>query len=120
MALKERGVEAFGRLIDQNVAQARHLADLVEAEPALELTAPVEVNIVCFRHRLAGGEPAAVKALNVEIMLRLQEQGIAALSDTTVKGGHCLRVAIANHRTRREDLEMLVRECVRIGAEVVA
>lgn len=118
MALKQHGIEAFGRLIDQNVAQARYLAELVEAEPALELTAPVEVNIVCFRHRLAGADAAALKALNVEIMLRLQEQGIAALSDTTVKGGHCLRVAIANHRTRREDLELLVRECVRIGAEV--
>jgi len=120
MALMQHGVEAFGRLIDQNVAQARYLAELVAAEPALELTAPVEVNIVCFRHFLPGGDAAAVKALNVEIMLRLQEQGIAALSDTTVKGGHCLRVAIANHRTRREDLELLVRECVRIGAELAA
>src|SRR3546814_17089709 len=96
MALKEHGVEAFGRLIDQNVAQARHLADLVEAEPALELTAPVEVNIVCFRHRLAGGVPAAVKALNVAIMLRLRAKGIAALSATTANGGMRMRVATAN------------------------
>lgn len=120
MALKEHGIEAFGRLIDQNIAQARHLAELVAAEPALELTAPVEVNIVCFRHRMAGADAAAVKALNVEIMLRLQEEGIAALSDTTVKGRHCLRVAIANHRTRRADLELLVRECLRIGAALAA
>lgn len=120
MAIKEHGIEAFGRLIDQNIAQARYLAGLVEVEPALELTAPVEVNIVCFRHRIPGADAAALKALNVEIMLRLQEQGVAALSDTTVKGGHCLRVAIANHRTRRTDLELLVRECVRIGAEVAA
>lgn len=118
MAVKQHGIAAFGRLIDQNVAQARYLADLVEAEPALEPTAPVEVNIVCFRYRAEGLDAAASKALNVEIMLRLQEQGIAALSDTTVKGEHCLRVAIANHRTRREDLDMLVRECVRIGGEV--
>lgn len=30
----------------------------------------------------------------------------------------CLRVAIANHRTRRADLDLLVREIVRLGAEV--
>ncbi|WP_262414753.1 hypothetical protein [Paraburkholderia sp. UCT2] len=36
----------------------------------------------------------ALKALNAEIMLRFQEAGIAALSDTTVHGAHCLRVAI--------------------------
>ena len=50
-------------------------------------------------------------------MLRLQEQGIAAISDTTVHGEHCLRVAINNHRTQREDLDLLVRETIRLGAE---
>ncbi|TIV94465.1 MAG: amino acid decarboxylase, partial [Mesorhizobium sp.] len=44
MALKEHGVEKFGRLIDQNIAQARYLAGLIEAEPALELMAPTTIN----------------------------------------------------------------------------
>ncbi|TIV05629.1 MAG: amino acid decarboxylase, partial [Mesorhizobium sp.] len=101
MALKEHGVEKFGRLIDQNIAQARYLAGLIEAEPALELMAPTTINIVSFRHRLDDGSEERLKAFNTEIMLRLQEEGIAALSDTTVHGRHCLRVAIANHRTRR-------------------
>ncbi|TKB84750.1 MAG: amino acid decarboxylase, partial [Mesorhizobium sp.] len=46
------------------------------------------------------------------------EEGIAAISDTTVHGQHCLRVAINNHRTRREDLGLLVRETVRLGREI--
>jgi len=29
----------------------------------------------------------------------LQEEGIAALSDTTIRGDYCLRVAINDHRT---------------------
>ncbi|MEQ8393805.1 pyridoxal-dependent decarboxylase [Thalassobaculum sp.] len=118
MALKQHGLEAFGRLIDQNIAQARYLTDLIEAEPELELAAPTEINIVCFRYRAGGMTGPALKAANVEIMLRLQERGIAALSDTTVHGQHCLRVAIANHRTRRDDLSLLVQECVRIGRDV--
>ncbi|MBZ9800103.1 pyridoxal phosphate-dependent decarboxylase family protein [Mesorhizobium sp. ES1-4] len=119
MALKQHGVEKFGRLIDQNIAQASYLAGLVEAEPSLELAAAPTVNIVCFRYRpRLAGETA--KALNTEIMLRLQEQGIAALSDTTVHGEHWLRVAITNHRTRRDDLDLLVREVVRLGREIAA
>src|SRR5271166_3485750 len=51
----------------------------------------------------------------LEIMLRLQEDGVAAISDTTVHDKHCLRVAINNHRTRRSDLDLLVREIVRLG-----
>ncbi|PBC10319.1 pyridoxal-dependent decarboxylase [Mesorhizobium sp. WSM3859] len=120
MALKEHGVEKFGRLIDQSIAQARYLTRLIEAEPALELMAPTTINIVSFRHRLDGGSEERLKAFNTEIMLRLQEEGIAALSDTTVHGRHCLRVAIANHRTRREDLDLLVREMLRVGREIEA
>ena len=116
MSLKEHGVEKFGRLIDQNIAQAHYLAALIHAEPLLEMVSPPTINIVCFRYRSDGIERRA-KALNTEIMLRLQEEGIAAISDTTVHGEHCLRVAINNHRTRREDLELLVRETIRLGAE---
>ncbi|MER9603019.1 aspartate aminotransferase family protein [Mesorhizobium sp. M0243] len=117
MALKQHGVEKFGRLIDQNIAQAVYLAGLIEAAPRLQLAASPTVNIVCFRYqpRLTG---EALKALNMEIMLRLQEQGIAALSDTTVHGEHWLRVAITNHRTRREDLDLLVHETVRLGHDI--
>jgi aromatic-L-amino-acid decarboxylase len=119
MALKEHGVDKFGRLIDQNIAQAGYLAALIEAEPRLELAALPTINIVCFRYQPGlAGEP--LKALNTEIMLRLQEQGIAALSDTTVHGEHWLRVAITNHRTRREDLDLLLRETVRLGREIAA
>jgi glutamate/tyrosine decarboxylase-like PLP-dependent enzyme len=120
MALREHGVEKFGRLIDQNIAQGHYLANLIEAEPALELTAPTSINIVCFRYRAEGLDSERAKALNTEIMLRLQEEGIAAISDTTVQGRHCLRVAINNHRTRREDLDLLVAETVRLGNEISA
>lgn len=120
MALREHGVEKFGRLIDQNIAQGHYLANLIEAEPALELTAPTSINIVCFRYRAEGLDGERAKALNTEIMLRLQEEGIAAISDTTVQGRHCLRVAINNHRTRREDLDLLVAETVRIGKDIDA
>jgi glutamate/tyrosine decarboxylase-like PLP-dependent enzyme len=118
MSLKEQGVQKFGRLIDQNIAQAAHLAALVEAEPRLELMAPAPINIVCFRHRLPGATEAALKAFNTEIMLRLQEAGTATISDTTLGHRHTLRVAIANHRTRRADLDLLVSEVLRVGAEL--
>ena len=101
MALKEHGVEKFGRLIDQNIAQGHYLTALIEAEPLLELVAPTNINIVCYRYRPDGMDGDELKALNTEIMLRLQEEGIAVISDTTVHGEHCLRVAINNHRTRR-------------------
>lgn len=118
MALMEHGVAKFGRLIDQNIAQAAFLADLVRAHPPLELIAEPEINIVCFRYAPQGQDEERLKEINIEIMLRLQETGVAALSDTTIRGKHCLRAAICNHRTRPEDLTLLVSEATRLGREV--
>lgn len=118
MAVKEHGIEKFGRLIDQNIEQARYLSELIEAEPSLELVAPTTIDIVCFRYLARARNADARKQIHVETMLRLQERDVAVLSDTTVHGEHFLRVAIANHRTRRADIELLVRELVRIAGEV--
>ncbi len=120
MALKEHGIEKFGRLIDQNIAQGHYLDRLIASEPLLESIVPSTINIVCFRYRPEGLDEAALKRLNVEIMVRLQEDGIAAISDTTVRGKHCLRAAINNHRTRRSDLDLLVREVIRLGRDIEA
>lgn len=115
MALKQHGIEKFGRLIDRNIDQAQYLAGLISAHPHLELAAPPGSGIVCFRFNSGTRHAAALKALNVELMLRLQEAGIAVISDTTLNGQHALRAAICNHRTRYEDLDLLIRETVRIG-----
>ena len=79
---------------------------------------PTAINIVCFRYDPGGLPEAALKTLNTEIMVRMQETGIAAVSDTTVHGRHCLRVAINNHRTTRADLDILVDEVARLGAKL--
>lgn len=120
MALMEHGVAKFGRLIDQNIAQAAYLAELIRSQPALELVAQPEINIVCFRVAPEGQDEDRIKQANVEIMLRLQETGIAALSDTTIRGRHCLRVAICNHRTRLDDLDQLVTAVLALQASMAA
>ncbi|WP_417412376.1 pyridoxal phosphate-dependent decarboxylase family protein [Hoeflea sp.] len=119
LTLKEFGVAKFGRLIDQNIAQARYLTEMVEDDAELELAAPTTINIVCFRYKPDGLTDDALQSLNTEIMIRLQESGTAAVSDTTVKGRHCLRAALCNHRTRKSDLELLLREIKDVGSAIM-
>lgn len=118
MSVKENGIDKLGRLVDQNIEQAKYFESLVRADPRLELVAPVALNIVCFRYADGIGDEDALKALNTEIMLRLQESGIAVPSDTTVAGKHCLRIAINNHRTQRQDLDLFLSEVIRTGAQI--
>ncbi len=119
LSLQEHGVKKFGRLIDQNIAQAHYLTELIEANPRLELVTPTNINIVCFRFNPGEIDDEALKRLNLEIMLRLQETGVAAISDTTLRGQHCLRVAITNHRTDQSDLDLLVLEILRSGEKIL-
>ncbi|MTH77916.1 pyridoxal phosphate-dependent decarboxylase family protein [Paracoccus aestuariivivens] len=108
MTLKEHGADRFGRILSRNIAQSKRLAARVDAEPRLKRLAPVELDIVCFRYEHEGIEPTALAELNSEVMMQLQEQGIAAFSDTTVHDEYGLRAAICNHRTTDADLDMAI------------
>ena len=66
----------------------------------------------------AGLDEATLDRLNEQIVVELQEQGIAVLSGTTIRGEYVLRAMMTNHRTRREDLDMLAREVARVGKEL--
>ncbi|HLQ22539.1 MAG TPA: pyridoxal-dependent decarboxylase, partial [Gemmatimonadales bacterium] len=118
MSLKEHGLEKYARLVRQNIEQARYLAERIREAPDLEVLAPVPLNIVCFRYVAPGRDDAALDALNQELLIQLHEQGIAVPSNLTLGGRFALRVAITNHRSRREDFDLLVRETRRIGAEL--
>ncbi|MCF6273077.1 MAG: pyridoxal-dependent decarboxylase [Rhodobacteraceae bacterium] len=95
------GTEALGAAISRNCAQAKLLADMVDKEPSLERLAPVASSVVVFAHIL--GDVATE-----EIVLRLQENGVAVPSLTSVNGRKAVRVNITNHRTRNEDLRVFL------------
>jgi glutamate/tyrosine decarboxylase-like PLP-dependent enzyme len=118
--LAEHGTEKLGALITQNCAQAAYLAERVAARSNMEVMAPVAMNICCFRFVATGKNPEQLDALNDEIVLQLQLQGLAAPSTTLVHGRNAIRVNITNHRTTRADLDMLIREIDRIGQTLLA
>ena len=114
MSIKEHGLDRFGRMISRNVEQANYLASQIDKIPELERMAPVGMDIVCFRYRPQGLEQDALNSLNKELLVRLQESGVAAPSYTTLQGNYCLRVAISNHRSRFEDFDLMLQETLRI------
>lgn len=107
--LKTFGTDRLGAVIARSCALARYLETRVLAEPRLELLAPVNLNIVCFRYR-------AGDAVNREIVADVQESGIAAPSSTTLDGKFAIRAAIVNHRTAETDIDALVSAVLKFGA----
>jgi aromatic-L-amino-acid decarboxylase len=119
MGMKAHGVDMFAKLIEQNVDQAQRLAQCVREHPELELLAPAPLNIVCFRFAPAGVEEDQLNSLNEEILLQLQESGVAVPSSTVIDGRFAIRCAIVNHRSRWEDFEALIAAVIRIGSELL-
>ena len=108
--LKTYGLDALGGVVDRCCDLAVALAACVEALDELELLAPVELNVVCFRYR--GPDP---DALNAAIVEDLHLQGRVAPSLTTLDGQIAIRAAIVNHRTERTDIEALITGVIAAG-----
>ena len=119
-ALKEHGAAAFGRAIAMNCRQAEYLAELVRGLPDVQLMNSPSLSVVCFRFRPPGWDDAALDRLNEDVVADLQESGVAVPSTTRIRGVLSIRVNITNHRTRREDLDLLVRATVEAADKRIA
>ena len=116
MAWKEHGISRLAKAIEMNVAQAAYVAERVWSEPELELAAPVPLNLVTFRYvGLRPLPPDRLDALQSEVVMRVQESGVAVPSTTKLRGQTVIRLAIVNHRSRRADFDALLDAVLREG-----
>jgi aromatic-L-amino-acid/L-tryptophan decarboxylase len=113
--LKVHGLHALGETIGRTCEMARYLEKRVTETEELELLAPVQLNIVCFRYRSVDAD-----RVNARIVVELQESGVAAPSTTRINGALAIRAAITNHRTNRSDIDALVDAALAIGRTLAA
>jgi len=118
MLLKEHGTAKFAAQVRKNLDQARYLGQLISQTPGLELLAEVSLNIVCYRYNPGGLDEQELNILNKDILMDLQEAGIAAPSYTLLNGRYAIRAAITNHRSTRKDFEALVEATVNSGTRL--
>jgi glutamate/tyrosine decarboxylase-like PLP-dependent enzyme len=110
--LKLHGARAIQDAIDSNNAVARHLAAAVEASDDFELLAPAPLSIVCFRYR--NGDDA----FNKQLMLEVQRDGDAYLSNAMINGRFALRACIVNFRTTAADADRLLDAIRRVASRM--
>ncbi len=115
--LRVFGLERLGQTVGETFRLAQVLAKNIQHEPDLELLGPHPLNIVCFRFRGPGPalSEATANAINKEIVVSLQEDGIAVPSTIMFGNVLSIRVAIVNHRCREPDLQLLLREVLDRG-----
>jgi aromatic-L-amino-acid decarboxylase len=118
LSLRYHGLTAFRAAIAENIEQAKLLAKLIDAEPSLEVLAPVELSAVCFRW--ANAETETLNDLNEEILREVNQAGRVWLSNASIRGAVGLRACITNHRTTEQDVRTVVEEVLAAADRVTA
>lgn len=118
MVLKTHGLDALGAQVLKNCNQAAHLQARVDACEHTILAAPTDLAITCFRCTGAGSDEADDR-LNDEIVLRVQESGLAVPSSGRVGGRAVIRVNITNHRTTHADVDLLFESVLEHRAKIL-
>lgn len=118
MSFKAHGVDAIGAIVEQNVRQAQAFAERLVQVPEIEIAAPVALNIAVWRWVAAGFTDEQCDALNRELLLRIQETGLAVPSGSLIRGRYVIRTCITNHRTRWADLERFADGIAPLAREI--
>jgi aromatic-L-amino-acid decarboxylase len=105
--LRLDGVDAIRERLRRDLANARWLAEQVEAEPGWRVLAPVELQTVCLRHEPEGLSGEALDAHTLAWVDAVNATGRAFLGASQLDGRWMVRVSIGAEATEREDVSAL-------------
>lgn len=91
------GRDGIIALLREALRLAQLLKSFVEEAPEFELSAPVPLSLVCFRHRSSND-------FNQRLLAAINSTGSAFLSHTVLNDKFVLRFAIGNFLTTEEDI----------------
>ncbi len=117
IAFRTHGAEAFRGWIEDTLARARELTELIRAAPDFELLCEPTLSTICFRH--VPGDVSDVDAHNLELARSIQADGRVYLASAVIDDVACLRVCFVNFRTRPEDVELVLEVARERGRELV-
>jgi len=98
---------------------AQYMASLVEDVPNLELMAPVELSIVCFRYvpDSMRGDEEQLDALNKRIVEEVQTGGKAFVNGTVLQSRFVLRSCALHYALSEDDVVAMIEEVCHVGAQ---
>jgi glutamate/tyrosine decarboxylase-like PLP-dependent enzyme len=131
MTLKHVGLEGYRTRLARTIACAEHLDELVRASSDFEAVHEPRLYIYSFHYvpsdlRTAVDEnpdllePVEVYLADVHeaVVQRLQDEGLAYLTTTDIRGRTAYRLSICNHRTTPAVIDIVFEALAARGAEL--
>jgi glutamate/tyrosine decarboxylase-like PLP-dependent enzyme len=105
-SLMAYGSEGYRAIVENNIQLANEFAAAIEASAYYKLASPVRLNTVCFTLK---EEEGSKEKINL-ILAELNKRGKVFMTPTVYKGKTCIRAAMVNWRTAKEDIEIGMNE----------
>jgi aromatic-L-amino-acid decarboxylase len=105
--IREQGISGLQARIRRDMANARWLADQVDATPHWKRIAPTPLQTVCVRHEPPNLSADALDTHTLGWVRRINESGQAYLTPALLDGRWMVRVSIGAETTERSHVEQL-------------
>ncbi|QJB36127.1 aspartate aminotransferase family protein [Chitinophaga oryzae] len=110
------GKEGYRHIVEENVALAQRLGDLLEKDPAFRLLAPVRMCVACFTLNVPEEEQEA--AVN-RFLQALNASGVVCMTRTVYAGQPAVRAALVNWRTTANDVQLAYQTMKEVAVTVL-
>lgn len=102
-SLTAYGRNGFEWIVQNSIARAQELGAYIQSSRHFELSAPVRLNVVCFRLK--------TDRERMPVFLdRLNRRGKVFMTPTLLSGEPAVRAAFVNYRTAKDDILIAIRE----------
>jgi glutamate/tyrosine decarboxylase-like PLP-dependent enzyme len=118
--LRAYGRAGYQEMVDRHIRLAQRVGEQVQADPDLELLAPVRLNVICFRYRPRGAPEATIDDLNRRLGAAIQSDGRVYFGTTVYGDRVAFRPAISNWRTTEADVDLIVEVTKELGSALLA
>jgi glutamate/tyrosine decarboxylase-like PLP-dependent enzyme len=110
--LRGFGTDAYRETLERLLALAQQMGRRIEAEPELELLAPVTLTAVCFRHRALDSRG------NQALLEAVVRSGLAHLGPAHVGDRTGIRACFTNLHTRPSDVDAVLDGLLELATRV--
>ncbi len=97
--IRHYGVEGIQGMVRKHVELAQKFASWIADDPRLEILAPVNLSLVCFRHIKPGLSEEQTNELNRQLLGSINASGEVYLTHTVLSGKYCLRLSVGGRTT---------------------
>ena len=115
------GMKALREEVERRIALAEHLEKRVRAEPLLEVLAPAQLGVLCFRVQTGGSKDAAwLDDFNERVNTAVNATGRFLISSTRLRGVFSLRACVLGFRTTQGDVDDMLAAVVSAARGMLA